>query len=392
MSSVFLRLMDRFFAKNDGYNVTISGPGDTGKTTLLYLLKLGYIIQTISTHGTNIETIKTSTATGRTLKFTGWDVGAGCANIRTMTRIYSIYGDAMIWVVDSTDRGGLSEDVQALTSILGDIDASRSKSATPRKNYCILILANKQDLPGAMPIDDIRRAYATALSGRTASIFKTSLTQNTGLPDAFEWFLFALQNSSAGNVTQSLTTQTTLDPRSPTALEEKFNSWLGRVENDSDPQEFIAQFHSLSLPAWDHYTHIRIAFVLLSTYGRQKGKDMIFEGIEKYIAQSPQTRGRTFHVTMTYFWVQIVHLGIRNLNIATLTPSNSSYSLASSDVLPDQFPAFLLLNPYVADGNLWADYYSKEVMMSPVAKAGMVLPDRKSLPNLVIRDAIQKGQ
>ena len=124
-----------------------------------------------------------------------------------------------------------------------------------------------------MPIDDIRRAYATALSGRTASIFQTSLTQNTGLPDAFEWFLFALQNSLAGNVTRSLTTQTTPDPRSPTTLEEKFNSWLGRVENDSDPHDFITQF-PVSLPAWDHYTHIRIAFILLTTYGRQKGQPL----------------------------------------------------------------------------------------------------------------------
>ena len=122
---------------------------------------------------------------------------------------------------------------------------------------------------------------------------------------------------------------------------------------------------------------------------------MIFEGIEKYIAQSPQTRGRTFHVTMTYFWIQIVHLGIRNVTPAirsSAATAASAHSVASSDASPDQFPAFLLLNPYVVDGNLWVDYYSKEVMMSTAAKGGMVLPDRKSLPNLVIRDAIQKAR
>ena len=76
---------------------------------------------------------------------------------------------------------------------------------------------------------------------------------------------------------------------------------------------------------------------------------MIFDGIEKYIVGSSQTRGRTFHVTMTYFWVQMVHLVIRNF--ATLNPSDTSRSLqaltASSDVLPDQFSAFILLNPYL---------------------------------------------
>ena len=140
MSSAFLRLMDRFFSKGEDYRVTITGHENSGKTTLLYLLKLGSIIKTIPTWGTNIETIKTSTATGRTLKFTGWDIGGGCANIITMTRLYAGFGsDAMIWVVDSTDRASLSEDVQALTSILGDLEARRSKLAKPPKNYCILM-------------------------------------------------------------------------------------------------------------------------------------------------------------------------------------------------------------------------------------------------------------
>jgi hypothetical protein len=113
---------------------------------------------------------------------------------------------------------------------------------------------------------------------------------------------------------------------------------------------------------------------------------MIFDGIEKYIAESSQTRGRTFHVTMTYFWIQIVHLGIQSVVSPTpLDPSTNAHSMSAS---PDDFASFLLRNPYVADGNLWADYYSKEVMMSPAAKAGMVLPDKKPLPNLVVRDAI----
>ena len=122
---------------------------------------------------------------------------------------------------------------------------------------------------------------------------------------------------------------------------------------------------------------------------------MIFEGIEKYIAQSSQARGRTFHVTMTYFWVQIVHLGIvASILSGTLGSSRSlPDSLSDSTAIsPDKFPVFLLFNPHVVDGNLWADYYSKELMMSPAAKAGMVLPDKKPLPNLVIRDAIPSAK
>ncbi|KAG6863885.1 hypothetical protein C0993_010046, partial [Termitomyces sp. T159_Od127] len=119
-------------------------------------------------------------------------------------------------------------------------------------------------------------------------------------------------------------------------------------------------------------------------------KDMIFVGIEKYINESSQTSTRAFHVTMTYFWIQIVHLGIRNMLPSTdLKTTETTFSSSISGMAsPDQFTLFLVLNPYVSDGNLWADYYSKEVMMSPTAKRGMVLPDKKPLPNLVVRDAI----
>ena len=129
-----------------------------------------------------------------------------------------------------------------------------------------------------MSIDDIRRAFAKALSGRTASIFKTSLIQNTGLPDAFEWLLFALENSSTRNKAQPQKFQPALDTHSSSTLAEKFKSWLARIDDDSDSQDFIARFHSLTLPAWDHYIHIRIA--LLTTYGRQKGQWLWMDGVK----------------------------------------------------------------------------------------------------------------
>lgn len=69
-------------------------------------------------------------------------------------------------------------------------------------------------------------------------------------------------------------------------------------------------------------------------------------------------------------------------------PASQDGSSTAEDVLADDFAHFLLLNPYVADGNLWASYYSKDVMMSPKARAELVLPDVKPLPSLVVRDAI----
>ena len=118
---------------------------------------------------------------------------------------------------------------------------------------------------------------------------------------------------------------------------------------------------------------------------------MIFKGLEQYIAVSPLTKGRSFHFTMTYFWIQIVHFGIRNMPPATSSNAETtSISPPSEPNLPspDDFAQFLLINPYVVDGNLWSDYYTKDVLMSLKAKGQMVLPDKKPLPNLVVRDAI----
>jgi len=118
---------------------------------------------------------------------------------------------------------------------------------------------------------------------------------------------------------------------------------------------------------------------------------MIFKGLEQYIANSSLTKGRSFHFTMTYFWIQIVHLGIRNMppTIASNAEATSASPPSEPNLpSPDEFGRFLLINPYVVDGNLWADYYTKDVLMSPKAKGEMVLPDKKPLPNLVLRDAI----
>lgn len=53
---------------------------------------------------------------------------------------------------------------------------------------------------------------------------------------------------------------------------------------------------------------------------------MIFEGIEKYIANSQRTKGRSFHLTMTYFWIQIVHYAITTIVVASERPSLSKRS------------------------------------------------------------------
>jgi hypothetical protein len=119
-----------------------------------------------------------------------------------------------------------------------------------------------------MSIDEIRIAFRESLSGRTANIFATSAIRPVaegGLRDAFGWLQIALELGPGAKIDSS-------EQSPPKSLSEKLDSWLTRTETDSSPQEFLDQFNSFSLPAWDHYTHIRIAFVLLTTYGRKEGR------------------------------------------------------------------------------------------------------------------------
>lgn len=79
----------------------------------------------------------------------------------------------------------------------------------------------------------------------------------------------------------------------------------------------------------------------------------------------------------------MVHLGI-----VCMDDARNAHSLQLNakerDPRPlDDFAAFLTLNPYLVDAQLWADYYTKEVLMSAEARSGVVFPDIKGLPDVV---------
>ncbi|PBK73357.1 P-loop containing nucleoside triphosphate hydrolase protein [Armillaria solidipes] len=331
------QFIDRYFPSKGGHAVTFMGLDHAGKTTLLYLLKLNQIIPTISTIGFNVETVDVPLPGQRRRRLTCWDAGTGCGirGVYPLLRMFVEMSAGVVWVVDSTDRERIDESVETFSSLLIGV----TNSALP-----ILILATKQDLPGTIP--------STTSTSNQPPV-------NPGSPDPLE-------------------------------LDKKLSAWLARTETDTPPEEFIVQFLSAKLSTWDHYTHIRIAYVILTTYGRQKGKDMIFDGIENFIAQSPIASGRTYHVTMTYFWIQLVHLGIRNMPLSSASNASDITLVDSVEPSPEDFIRFLLMNTHLLVGNLWMEFYSKDTMMSSEAKAGVVLPDKKPLPNLVVRDAISR--
>lgn len=79
------------------------------------------------------------------VSFTVWDIG-GQKKIRDLWRYYYQSTDGLIFVVDSTDSDRLSEAFEELFSMLND-DAMT--------NVPVVVIANKQDLPTAIKVDQL---------------------------------------------------------------------------------------------------------------------------------------------------------------------------------------------------------------------------------------------
>lgn len=62
------------------------------------------------------------------------------------------------------------------------------------KNAVLMVLANKQDIPGCLSVTEVHKALGLdALKSRTFQIFKTSATKGEGMEEAMEWLANTLQ-------------------------------------------------------------------------------------------------------------------------------------------------------------------------------------------------------
>ena len=144
-----------------------------GKTTILYKLKLGEIVTTIPTIGFNVETVEY-----KNISFTVWDVG-GQDKIRPLWRHYFTNTQGLIFVVDSNDAERVGEAAAELGKMLGEDELS---------NSAILVFANKQDLPNAMPVAELTEKLGlNNLKGKKWYIQSTCATLGTGLYEGLDW-------------------------------------------------------------------------------------------------------------------------------------------------------------------------------------------------------------
>ena len=177
MGIVFSGFYNWFMGNN--YKVVMVGLDNAGKTTILYRLNLGDVITTNPTVGSNVEEV-----THRGVRFQVWDLG-GQDKLRKVWSTYYVGAHAVVLVIDSTDRERLPVVREELTAITANDELQRA---------CLLVLANKQDLPGALSPMEISQQLKLHMNKEHAwQIQPCSAVTGAGLFEGMDWVAHTLR-------------------------------------------------------------------------------------------------------------------------------------------------------------------------------------------------------
>ena len=186
------------------FQIAMIGLDDSGKTSILYRLKINEFVPTAPTSAFNMERIKLTKSTRLAI----WDVGGG-ENIRPLWRTYMRQADGIVFVVDSTDRRRIEEIREELSLALN----SCLKERVP-----VLIFANKQDLHYAMdPMDMIQQLELKNLKDKNPWVMQAaSAKTGDGIKEGYVALIgmidekrFAAKTKSTSDGSFSLTTKAT---------------------------------------------------------------------------------------------------------------------------------------------------------------------------------------
>jgi len=172
MGGLFAKVMQKLIGKRD-CRILMVGLDAAGKTTILYKLKLGEIVTTIPTIGFNVETVEY-----KNISFTVWDVG-GQDKIRPLWRHYYQNTQGLIFVVDSNDRERIHEAREELQKMLSEDEL---------REAVLLVFANKQDLPNAIPVAELQQQLGLdGMKFRKWFVQATCATTGDGLYEGLDW-------------------------------------------------------------------------------------------------------------------------------------------------------------------------------------------------------------
>ncbi|XP_013994019.1 E3 ubiquitin-protein ligase TRIM23 isoform X3 [Salmo salar] len=154
--------------------VVTLGLDSAGKTTILFKLKQDEFMQPIPTIGFNVETVEY-----KNLKFTIWDVG-GKHKLRPLWKHYYLNTQAVVFVIDSCHRDRLMEAHSELAKLLTEKEL---------RDALLLIFANKQDVPGAVSVEEMTELLSLhkLCCGRSWHIQGCDARSGMGLHEGLDW-------------------------------------------------------------------------------------------------------------------------------------------------------------------------------------------------------------
>lgn len=132
-------LLDSLPSTQGTMHIVMLGLDSAGKTTALYRLKFDQYLNTVPTIGFNCEKVRGTVGKAKGVQFLVWDVG-GQEKLRPLWRSYTRCTDGIVFVVDSVDVERMEE---------AKMELMRTAKCPDNQGVPVLILANKQDLPGA---------------------------------------------------------------------------------------------------------------------------------------------------------------------------------------------------------------------------------------------------
>eukprot|EP00961_Rhodomonas_salina_P071355 958402-Rhodomonas_salina.1 len=241
--SIITRMIAKLYPQKE-HRALMLGLDTTGRTTMLYKLKLNEIITTIPTIGFNVESVNHKGA-----RLTLWDVG-GCDKIRPLWRHYYDNTQVVMYFFDSNDQDRFREALDELKRLMAE-----------EKLYgCVLLVwANKQDLPNAMPAAEIKAAVAAELGTEQTvwirwEVFGCSVITGDGMEEGLDWMVSTLSekpsrqpppdgggDGGGGGASAQPTEEMTEDQK----LEAMLLEWLEREDEEDDA--FVQKLHDYTL-------------------------------------------------------------------------------------------------------------------------------------------------
>ena len=164
--------------KKETARLLVAGLDSSGKTTVLLKLRNGE-----KRFKEPVPTIPTKDPSHSWWEFKGrrfnvWEVG-GQDSIRPLWRHHYVGTQGIVFVIDSDDRDRISEAAQELHNIMKD---------PAMRDVCLLIFANKADLPHALSSDEVREALRLdALRARAWHVQPSCATSGEGLVQGLKW-------------------------------------------------------------------------------------------------------------------------------------------------------------------------------------------------------------